>query len=66
VFAVAGVDVDQRVNGVLIEDVADIQLQAPIDAVLEELSRSVNAVSAETMSLRSVLSRVPLRVCVAR
>ena len=65
-FAVAGVDVDQRVNGVLIEDVADIQLQAPIDAVLEELWRSVNTVSAEPMSLRSVLSRVPLRVCVAR
>ena len=65
-FAVAGVDVDQRVNGVLIEEVADIQLQAPIDAVLEELWRSVNTVSAEPMSLRSVLSRVPLRVCVAR
>ena len=65
-FAVAGVDVDQRVNGVLIEDVADIQLQAPIDAVLGELWRSVNTVSAEPMSLRSVLSRVPLRVCVAR
>ena len=65
-FAVAGVDVDQRVNGVLIEDVADIQLQAPIDAVLEELWRSVNTVSAEPMSLRSVLSRAPLRVCVAR
>ena len=65
-FAVAGVDVDQRVNGVLIEDVADIQLQAPIDAVLGELWRSVKMVSAEPMSLRSVLSRVPLRVCVAR
>jgi hypothetical protein len=38
VLAVASVDIDQRVDGVVVEDIPHIQLEATVEPALEEFS----------------------------